>query len=97
MVSEKPEFFNRFFPCIYGCSKLLDIVPDMNTPVTCPATEEYQGVVSGCPYSTSVWYTIQHLNDQHQWTREKIADWIDDLQDNHGLNFTIESPNMDRS
>jgi hypothetical protein len=27
----------------------------------------------------SLYQLIQHLNDAHQWPREKIADWLDEL------------------
>lgn len=28
-----------------------------------------------------VWSLVQHLNDKHKWTRERIADWLDDAHD----------------
>lgn len=34
----------------------------------------------------SLWRMIQHLNDGHQWTRERIADWIDELHDSGVIN-----------
>lgn len=30
-------------------------------------------------YVDSLWNMIQHLNDDHKWTRERIADWLDSL------------------
>lgn len=45
------------------------------------------------PRRSRLWSVIQHLNDKHQeWTREKIADWIDELQDKHGLNMEFQVP-----
>lgn len=40
-----------------------------------------------------VWGIVQHLNDHHGWTREAIADWIDDLHDKGIINaeFEVES------
>jgi hypothetical protein len=26
---------------------------------------------------------IQHLNDEHRWTREKIADWVETIEAQH--------------
>jgi hypothetical protein len=39
---------------------------------------------AGCPecritVTHSLKFTIEHLNDVHEWTREAIADWIDTL------------------
>ena len=33
---------------------------------------------------------VIHLNDYHQWTREKIADWIDELHDNGIINAEFD-------
>lgn len=33
---------------------------------------------------------VIHLNDYHQWTREKIADWIDELHDNGVINAEFD-------
>lgn len=85
-------------------NKLSSIVPSMHSETECPGDILCDCNDTDCLYKNgkcdrkdSVWGMIQHLNDSHKWSREKIADWIDDLQDNHGYNFTIESPNMDRS
>jgi hypothetical protein len=32
-----------------------------------------------CGYDSELWYVITHLNDEHAWTREAIADFIDGL------------------
>lgn len=33
---------------------------------------------------------IMHLNDSHKWTREKIADWLDELHDAGKINIEFE-------
>lgn len=33
---------------------------------------------------------IIHLNDKHGWTREKIADWLDELHDRGEINIEFE-------
>lgn len=32
-----------------------------------------------CEDAMSLQWTIIHLNDNHEWTREAIADWLDGL------------------
>lgn len=39
---------------------------------------------------TEIREIIIHLNDTDRWPREKIADWLDDLQDNYGYDFTFQ-------
>lgn len=34
-----------------------------------------------------LWQLVQHLNDKHRWSREKIADWLDDLHDAGKINI----------
>lgn len=51
------------------------IYPSLNARVTCPACIRLN------PVSTQV----QHLNDEHEWTREAIADWLETLH----LDLTI--------
>lgn len=39
----------------------------------------------------TLWSLIQHLNDEHkEWTREKIADWLDELHDSGKVNIEFE-------
>lgn len=33
---------------------------------------------------------IIHLNDGHRWSREKIADWLDELHDSGVVNLIVE-------
>ena len=51
--------------------ELREVLPELFTETApCPA----------CDGSPETFYNmIQHLNDQHQWTREAIADWLDTL------------------
>lgn len=43
--------------------------PDMQETLRCPA----------CVASGTLYTTIQHINDFHEWSREEIADWLDTL------------------
>lgn len=53
-------------------------IPDIRKKVKYPCT---------CGEMGSIWYVIQHLNDDHHpnsepddpWTRERIADWLDEV------------------
>lgn len=35
----------------------------------------------------TLWRLVQHLNDQHRWSREKIADFLDELHDSGQVNL----------
>lgn len=39
----------------------------------------------------TIWSIIQHLNDYEKWSREKIADWLDELHDSGEVNLEFES------
>lgn len=55
---------------------ILDLPSDWSwtgrTSVECPACDAPSG---------SVTRVITHLNDDHRWTREAIADWVKTLED----------------
>lgn len=44
-----------------------------------------------CQSHHTIWSLIQHLNDGHKWSRERIADFVEDLQ-KQGYNFTFPTP-----
>lgn len=55
----------------------------MDYDVTCPA--------EGCDmdnamFAYNIWTTVQHLNDHHRWTREAIAEWLENIHDPTGKN-----------
>jgi len=37
----------------------------------------------------SVWYLVAHLNDDHRWSREEIASWLEGLDTD--LTFPVPS------
>lgn len=51
-------------------------MPELNQMVRCP------GHSSECWWASSVWSMVQHLNDSHRWSREKIADWLEESGNN---------------
>lgn len=45
-----------------------------------------------CGSQTSVYLQVIHLNDTHQRTREYIADWLDSICEENGINLTFPVP-----
>lgn len=57
-----------------------------------PALKDYSAVCPECPANqspTPLRYLIQHLNDAHEWTRERIADYLDTLD----VDLTLQPAN----
>lgn len=52
-----------------AAEQLLTKVPALGIYVNCPV----------CTKWASLWYTIQSLNDEHEWSREAIAEWLEVL------------------
>lgn len=66
---------------IPGIHKISQNLPGVKQVAWCPCE---------CGDVMTVWEIVQHLNDGAGWNREKIADWIDYLQDNRGFDFTFK-------
>jgi len=50
--------------------------------------------VQDCSYAEHIWsrlITIFHLNDDHRWTREQIADWLESEEEKLGFVTISES------
>jgi hypothetical protein len=65
-------------------------LPGMEHVTTCPVCEKD----SLLPYNDTLYMLIQHINDLHNWSREEIADWLDNLHDDGivDLSFEIKDP-----
>lgn len=50
---------------------LTNVLPDLDKRVACPLIH--------CASTGSISQVVVHLNDDHQWKRPKIADWLDTL------------------
>lgn len=37
--------------------------------------------VAGCKYNDCVLGVVTHLNDNHRWTRQEIADWVEQFEE----------------
>lgn len=44
------------------------------------------------PLRSTVKNAVIHLNDDHKWTRERIADWLDELHTSGTVNLTVSFP-----
>lgn len=56
--------------------ELGQVIPELfSFRAPCP----HEGCTEGVG-SDTLYRLIQHLNDNHQWTRERIADWLDTLE-----------------
>lgn len=64
-------------------SQLSKQLPGVDAVVECPACT----VKDSPPWEKKLWYIIQHLNDQHRWSREAIADFLDELPEEIDITF----------
>ena len=79
-------------------------LPGINATVELPcdctrkksvATEDENWVAivdTGEPRQSVLRNAIMHLNDEHKWTRERIADWLDELHDQGKINIEFPVP-----
>ena len=70
--------------------EMLDVyqqLPGQGIPMDCPAMDEQMSL---CDVVDDLLDCIIHLNDIHEWTRERIADWVDSLEDKEGLNLSFK-------
>ena len=66
-----------------AASALLKVFPDlMKFETACPS----------CKRENSVWELIQHLNDYCGWTRERIADWVEQIAQENGFDIEFPTP-----
>lgn len=72
----------QYFPQEVPVSEASKSLPGVQSVVNCPAHE-------ACGKRT-VWEIIQHLNDHVGWSREQIADWLDDLADKGLIDIEFE-------
>lgn len=59
-------------------TRLQKAIPALATLFNCPAAREEVCIESNA--GVPLWQVIMHLNDGHNWTRERIADWLDTLE-----------------
>jgi hypothetical protein len=57
--------------------------PEVMNKAVCPCHKEKPKKFPDCGVPDSLSHIIVHLNDDHKWTREAIAEWIDSLTTNN--------------
>ena len=68
--------------------KMAAKIPDMQRIEACPGP-----TLDGWPCSARpVFEMVVHLNDHHRWSRERIAEWMDQLVVTKKYNFTFPNP-----
>lgn len=64
---------------------LTKAIPKLGTPCQCPHISDNKQ----CLLEGDIMFTVIHLNDQHGWTREEIADWLETLD----VDLSFPTPN----
>jgi hypothetical protein len=68
------------YPC--GCKRLEDTVDEYGWHLRRVTDEPVRG---------TLWGAVQHLNDKHkEWSRERIADWLDELHESGKVNLEFQ-------
>lgn len=60
-----------------------------------PAVDLYNEDEYECPdcgREEDLWISVIHLNDEHRWSREAIADWLESVAEEHGLDLAFPVP-----
>jgi hypothetical protein len=91
----KPQAFETFFDgtgtCALGAAcEAMGLVPDRWTLDALRAANDLLDLVTvtllrgvpcpACPVDTKGTNLIPHLNDEHRWTREQIADFVETIE-----------------
>lgn len=97
MNGDTHEFFWDFLDYL---KKVFPALRDLR--VRCPAVGEmtydlYGNQTRACGsirggYMDLIPWTVVHLNDSHRWSRDEIADWLDLISAEHGLDLTLPTP-----
>lgn len=90
----RPQAFGQFYAdgatCAFGAA--LDAVGRLYPldsaqcfiAITAQGWDDIQYLRIACPEcGRSAAYTVQHLNNLHKWTRERIADWLEGIEQEH--------------
>ncbi len=70
-------------------SELSKKLPGIDTVVSLPCNDKCNWYVK-YDGKASIRTAVIHLNDYHKWSREKIADWLDLLQERDGIDLTFK-------
>lgn len=64
--------------------ELYEYLPGANIEGICCPDESHEK-----PHWTDLHDMIIHLNDHHHWSRERIADWVDEFEDKEGVDLSF--------
>ena len=64
-------------------------IPDLNKQLLSPCNDLCKET-NGVDYIRPLTKIIIHLNDRHRWSREKIADWLDEIHDKGLVDLTMK-------
>jgi hypothetical protein len=67
----------------FGPKEFCVIRPPMLEPWTDFALQEERCPVVDCAKPNTISGVAAHLNDAHKWTREAIADWVEQMEAKH--------------
>lgn len=88
----RPQAFGEYYAhggsCAAGAAFEAVGIPEINDSAWSAQEETWNRTLGrhvGCPvnqccFGRSVVNMVVHLNDDHQWTREQIADWVEGLE-----------------
>jgi hypothetical protein len=76
-------------PLKEALTKTTSIATTMAPGIALSQHEDMHKILANCPDQSCaikdqdqpIYHLIQHLNDHHQWQRERIADWLDTLDE----------------
>lgn len=75
---------------LYGFQQMCDKDVEHRLTYLFPALNASVGRPCECGGLDIVRQTVVHLNDEHQWTREQIADWVEEVERTTTLNFKMQ-------
>lgn len=84
------QYYNTNMPTGGGeFADLSKVLPGVKNLVEYPCEHGHSNLVKE-PKQDSIRSVIIHLNDVDKWTREQIADWLDELHDSGQINIEFE-------
>lgn len=87
MGSTFAEVAKAMEPLKDALTKATDTATAMAPGIALSQHEDMHKITAVCPIKRCkrdeepIYHLIQHLNDHHQWKRERIADWLDTLDE----------------
>lgn len=111
-AKRRPQGFNFYFSeggsCAFGAAMEAIFEVRDETPGACvrlyPYLDNRSGPCPACKKRANVYVSVSsmifHLNDEHKWTREQIADFVEQYEESIGfvtISESVESPSLSKS